>query len=386
LRMLERIQHGSLDVAFPDGQQRHFGAGAPCADLRLKDWTPLTATLRHGDIGFAETYVVGAWTTGDLVGLLRFVLRNRRAAEGAIYGSTLGTLLHRLRHWLRRNTRAQAKRNIHAHYDLGNAFYALWLDPTMSYSSALFPAAVQAAGPAPGVDALVAGQHAKYARVMAQLQLDAPAEILEIGCGWGGFAATAARAGHRVTGLTLSAAQLEYAQTHLAAQALRARLLLRDYRDEGGRYDAIASIEMVEAVGERYWPTYFAMLRRCLKPGGRACVQSIVIDDALFARYRRGTDFIQQYVFPGGMLPSPSAFAAQAHAAGLEIVARHAFGRSYALTVAAWRERFTAQLAAVRALGFDEHFIRLWTFYLAYCEAAFAEGNTDVVQFTLVRR
>ena len=385
LRLLERVQHGSLDLVFPDGQQRHFGAGPPSTQLRLSNWSALDATLRHGDIGFAESYVDGAWTSPDLVGLLRFFVRNRRAAEAAIYGSRWGNVLYRLRHLLRANKRAQARRNIHAHYDLGNAFYALWLDPTMSYSSALLAPETEAAGTVPDEAALVAGQHAKYARVLAELQLDAPSEILEIGCGWGGFAEIAARAGHRVTGLTLSTEQLAYAQTRLASQGLLAQLACRDYRDERRRYDAIASIEMVEAVGERYWPKYFATLWRCLKPGGRACIQSIVIDDALFARYRRGTDFIQQYIFPGGMLPSTTAFEAQARAAGLEVVARHAFGHSYALTLAAWRTRFVAQLAAVRALGFDERFVRLWTFYLAYCEAAFAEGSTDVVQFTLVR-
>ena len=385
LRLLERVEHGSIDLVFPDGQQRHFGAGPPSTQLRVADWSALDATVRHGDIGFAESYVDGAWTSPDLVALLRFFVRNRRAAEAAIYGSRWGNLFYRLRHLLRANTRTQARRNIHAHYDLGNAFYALWLDPTMSYSSALLPPQAEAAGAVPDEAALVAGQHAKYARVLAELRLEAPADILEIGCGWGGFAETAARAGHRVTGLTLSTEQLAYAQARLASQGLHAQLARRDYRDEQRRYDAIASIEMVEAVGERYWPRYFATLRHRLKPGGRACIQSIVIDDALFARYRRGTDFIQQYIFPGGMLPSICAFEAQARAAGLEVVARHAFGRSYALTLAAWRTRFEAQLAAVRALGFDERFVRLWTFYLAYCEAAFAEGNTDVVQFTLVR-
>jgi len=386
LRMLERVEHGSLDVVFPDGQQYRVGRAAAAAELRLADWTPVEATLRHGDIGFAESYVAGGWSTPDLVRLLRFFVRNRRATEAAIYGSVWGNVLHRLRHLLRTNTRAQARRNIHAHYDLGNAFYALWLDPTMSYSSALFAPTVTAAGAVPDEAALVRGQHAKYARVLDELQLDQPGDVLEIGCGWGGFAEAAARGGHRVTGLTLSPAQLAYAKERLAAQHLPARLLRQDYRDEHGRYDAIASIEMVEAVGERYWPQYFATLHRCLKPGGRACVQSIVIDDALFERYRRGTDFIQQCIFPGGMLPSRTAFEAKARAAGLDVVSCLVFGRSYAQTLAAWRERFSRQLNGVRSLGFDERFVRLWTFYLAYCEAAFAEGNTDVVQYTLVRR
>jgi cyclopropane-fatty-acyl-phospholipid synthase len=230
---------------------------------------------------------------------------------------------------------------------------------------------------------LESGQRAKYTRVLDELRLDRGARVLEIGCGWGGFAEIAARAGVHATGLTLSPSQLEYAQRRLRRQKLEADLKLQDYRDETGVYDGIASIEMFEAVGEQYWPTYFATLNRCLKTGGRACIQTIVIADELFDRYRVGTDFIQQYIFPGGMLPSPSAFRAQAEGAGLRIVADLSFGRDYARTLATWRAGFMNQLAAVRALGFDERFERLWEFYLAYCEAAFAEGNTDVVQYTL---
>jgi cyclopropane-fatty-acyl-phospholipid synthase len=222
--------------------------------------------------------------------------------------------------------------------------------------------------------------------VLDELELPAAASVLELGCGWGGFAAIAGHAGHRVTGLTLSAAQLEHAQGRLAAEGITADLRLQDYRDVQGRYDGIASIEMFEAVGEAYWPTYFATLKRCLAPGRRACVQSIVIADHLFDRYRAGTDFIQQHIFPGGMLPSPAKFRAQAAQAGLAIVAEHAFGPDYARTLASWRQRFLARLGEVRALGFDERFIRTWEFYLAYCEAAFACGNTDVVQYTLVHR
>jgi cyclopropane-fatty-acyl-phospholipid synthase len=207
--------------------------------------------------------------------------------------------------------------------------------------------------------------------------------VLEIGCGWGGFAETAARAGHAIKGLTLSPSQLEFARARLARQNLPAELLLQDYRDERGQYDGIASIEMFEAVGEAYWTTYFDTLARCLKAGGRACIQTIEIADRLFDRYRRSTDFIQQYVFPGGMLPCPSEFRRQAERAGLRVVNARSFGTHYAKTLATWRVRFMAQLDAVRAQGFDERFIRIWHFYLAYCEAAFAEGNTDVTQYTL---
>jgi cyclopropane-fatty-acyl-phospholipid synthase len=385
LRLLDNLQHGRLDVRFPDGQSASFGAGGDAhpADLQLNNWNVIGAALSSGDIGFAESYIAGDWTTGDLARLLAFFLRNRDAADRMIYGTFLGRVVHRLRHLLNRNTKAQARRNIHAHYDLGNDFYALWLDRTMSYSSALLP--THATPHAPLTErALADGQVAKYRRVLDELQLDAGARILEIGCGWGGFAEMALGAGHAVTGLTLSTEQLDYARARLAAHGRACDLKLQDYREEHGQYDAIASIEMFEAVGEAYWPSYFATLKRCLAPRGRACVQTIVIADELFERYRAGTDFIQQYIFPGGMLPSPSAFRRAAGRAGLAVVNEHAFGFDYARTLATWRQRFHAQRDAVGALGFDDRFVRIWDFYLAYCEAAFARRNTDVIQYTLV--
>jgi cyclopropane-fatty-acyl-phospholipid synthase len=380
LRLLERIGHGELKLVTPDGRLLRFGGGQPCATMRLRNWNAIDAALRRGDVGFAEAYIAGDWSTDSLADLLSVAVANRSALEDAVYGHWLGRLADRIRHLLHRNTRAGARRNIHAHYDLGNDFYRLWLDEGMTYSSALFD----------GDDRrpLNDAQDAKYSRILDELALPAGASVLEIGCGWGAFAELAARRGLSVTGLTLSAEQLAWARERIAGAGLadRARFELRDYRDEAGRYDGIASIEMFEAVGERYWPAYFGTLRRCLAPGGRAVVQTIVIDDALFDRYRRGTDFIQQYVFPGGMLPSASRFAQEADAAGLRIVERFAFGPDYALTLRQWRERFVARLAAVRALGFDSRFVRTWEFYLAYCEAAFRHGNTDVVQFTIEQR
>ncbi len=387
LRLLERMRHGRLDVTFPDGQHAYFGdlRSGERADLQLANWKPFRAALKSGDIGFAESYLAGDWSTHDLVRLMEFFVANRTAAEDVIYGSFIGRLAYRLRHLFNRNTRTQARRNVHAHYDLGNAFYALWLDRTMSYSSALFE---QSAGPheVADTDELERGQQAKYERVLAELDLPAGAQLLEIGCGWGGLAEVAARAGHTVTGLTLSTEQLDYARDRLVRAGLPADLQLRDYRDENGRYDGIASIEMFEAVGESYWPSYFATLRRCLKPGARVCLQSIVIADELYPRYRVGSDFIQQYIFPGGMLPSPSVFRAKAEVAGLAVINEFRFGFDYARTLASWRARFLARLDDVRALGFDERFMRLWDFYLAYCEAAFARENIDVIQYTLVTR
>jgi len=396
--MLQRLAHGELSLRLPDGTTRRFGSGSPRASLRLDDWSVFEATLKRGDVGFAETWIAGSWRTDDLAALLSLLVANRDAIERAIYGSWLGRIVGHLRHMLNRNSRAGSRRNIHAHYDLGNAFYRLWLDPSMTYSSALFDDAGRTAqdrtGGAPGLvnregadeaALLMRAQHAKYDRILDRLGLAQGASVLEIGCGWGGFAERALERGLRPTGLTISTEQHAWACERLAGPDGRPRadIVLRDYRDETGRYDGIASIEMFEAVGEAYWPDYFATLERCLKPGGRAVVQTITIDEALFERYRRGTDFIQQYVFPGGMLPSRERFEALARSHGLRVVDAFAFGADYARTLRAWRERFMARLAEVRALGFDDRFVRTWESYLAYCEAGFDNRNIDVVQFTM---
>ena len=289
--------------------------------------------------------------------------------------------VHRVRHWLNRNTKANSQKNIHAHYDLGNDFYALWLDPGMNYSSALFGSDRQMP--------LELAQNAKMRRALQAAGVRPGDRVLEIGCGWGALAEMAtAEFGAQVTGVTLSTAQLAYAQERLQKRGLQSRadLRLQDYRDiDDGPFDAICSIEMFEAVGQAYWPAYFSALARQLKPGGSACVQTIVIADELFARYIASTDFIQQYIFPGGCLPSPREFHRAARAAGLEVVQSHAFGLDYAETLRRWRQAFLAQHDAVRALGFPPQFLRTWEFYLAYCEAAFEERNTDVIQYTLRR-
>jgi cyclopropane-fatty-acyl-phospholipid synthase len=297
-----------------------------------------------------------------------------------LYGSWTGRLFYRLRHLLRANTRAGARKNIHAHYDLGNAFYRSWLDETMTYSSALFAGCPEAT--------LAQAQSAKYERILSVLGVRSGDTVLEIGCGWGGFAEHAARTrGCHVRGITLSSEQLAYARERIRAAGLSGlvELSLTDYRDIGGRYDHVVSIEMFEAVGERYWPDYFGAVRARLKPGGRALVQTITIADELFEQYRRGTDFIQQYVFPGGMLPSLSALRAQAGQAGLAVGECMAFGKDYAETLKRWRQRYLCVAAALRPLGFDARFERLWQFYLAYCEAGFRAGSTDVVQVELIR-
>jgi cyclopropane-fatty-acyl-phospholipid synthase len=387
LAMLRKLRYGRLELRLPDGSVLSLGGAQrdqALAQVQVSDWSVFGAVLRRGDIGFAEGYMSGQWATTDLPGLLGLLAANRAALERALHGSPLGTLADRLRHaLLRRNTRRGSRDNIHAHYDLGNDFYRLWLDPGMNYSSALFTE--------PGMG-LEQAQQAKLDRVLRELQPRPGQRVVELGCGWGGFAETAARAGLEVDGITLSDRQLEFARARLRDAGLdgRARVHLCDYRDArrlspAGGFDALASIEMFEAVGEAYWPDYFRTVAELLRPGGRACIQSIVIDEALFPAYRRGTDFIQRYVFPGGMLPSRRAFVEQARAAGLEVLGTHAFGLDYASTLAMWRERFLARLAAVREQGFDRRFERLWDFYLAYCEAGFAHGSIDVVQFTLRR-
>jgi cyclopropane-fatty-acyl-phospholipid synthase len=335
--------------------------------------------LQRGDIGFAESYIAGDWHTPDLPALLKVLVRNRDAIEGAIYGRWWGRLLYRLKHLLNANTRAGSRRNIHAHYDLGNAFYRLWLDPTMSYSAAWFEGDLDAD--------LAQAQRAKVRRALDACGIGRGQRLLEIGCGWGGLAEIAAsERSARVTGVTLSTEQLAWAQRRLQALGFRADLRLQDYRDiADGPFDAIVSIEMFEAVGRAYWPGFFRRVHDLLAPGGRACIQTITIRDDLFERYVAGTDFIQQYVFPGGMLPSVAAFRAQAEAAGLKVVEQFAFGADYAETLRRWRARFLADEPALRRLGFDARFQRIWEFYLAYCEAAFDTGNTDVVQFTLCR-
>ncbi|AEG94834.1 SAM-dependent methyltransferase [Ramlibacter tataouinensis] len=379
LGLLQRLAHGTLTVQLPDGSLRRFGNGnAPFAALTLRNWNVCTAALKSGDIGFAESYIAGDWTTPSLTELLKVFIRNRREVEDVIYGSWAGRLLYRLRHLLNRNTRANSQKNIHAHYDLGNAFYGLWLDGTMNYSSAWFDGDL--------AQPMAQAQHAKVRRALRLAGVRPGDRVLEIGCGWGALAQMAVdEFDARVTGVTLSTEQLAFAQRRLAhLRPGAADLRLQDYRDiNDGPYDAICSIEMVEAVGREYWPSYFGAVQRLLKPGGRACIQSIVIDDALWERYIRSTDFIQQYIFPGGCLPCPREFRRAAQDAGLQVVDELSFGTDYAETLRRWREKFLAERAQVLRLGFDERFIRIWEFYLAYCEAAFAQANIDVVQYTL---
>ena len=386
LKLLLRLKHGTLTVHLPGGSVQRFGSGqAPLASLNLHNWNPCSAALRSGDIGFAESYIAGDWTTPNLSDLLQVLIANRNEVEDVIYGSWLGRLVYRVKHLLNRNTKANSQKNIHAHYDLGNAFYELWLDGTMNYSSAIFETPDTSMKDA---------QNAKVRRALNMARVKAGDRVLEIGCGWGALAEMATTEFNAsLVGVTLSTEQLAWAQARMARvdASTKADLRLQDYRDIGKTsvddpFDAICSIEMVEAVGREYWPEYFQTVARLLKPGGHACIQSIVIADELFDRYVSSTDFIQQYIFPGGCLPCPSEFRAQAAAAGFEVVDEFSFGQDYARTLKLWREDFMAKESRVLQLGFDKRFIRIWEFYLAYCEAAFVEANTNVMQFTLRKR
>jgi len=385
--LLHRLDVGSVELTTPEGATLRFGpGGAPTAGIKTNaavlvfhDWSIAGAVLKGGDVAFAESYMEGRWDTPDLTQLLTVLAANQAALEHAFYGHWWSRTVLRLKHFLNANTKRQSRRNILAHYDLGNDFYRLWLDPTMTYSSALFAGRFETD--------LATAQHAKYSRLLDELALPEGARILEIGCGWGGFAETATRAGHHVTGISLSDAQTAYARERLARAGLaeHATLQLQDYRDVRGTYDGIASIEMFEAVGERYWPAYFRTIHDALRPGGRACIQTITIADDRFERYRTQSDFIQQYVFPGGMLASPARFVDVARDAGLTLAHVHTFGRDYGETLKRWLAAFDANTPAIRAQGFDEKFIRCWRFYLAYCAAGFDTGTTDVGQYTFVR-
>ncbi len=371
IQLLEKIQFGRLELRLPDGTCQVFGEGEHGVSMHVHDEVMFSQILARGDIGLAEAYIDGAWDAPDLTGVMTLLAKNRDALRTAVYGRWQSLLMARIRHWLNNNSKTGSRKNIMAHYDLGNDFYKLWLDPSMSYSSALYRAVDDGN--------LETAQRAKYRRILRRVGAQPGQHVLEIGCGWGGFAEMAVADGLKTTGVTLSPAQLAWAQKRVP----EANLQLKDYRDIGEQYDHVVSIEMFEAVGERWWPSYFKTVKKALKPGGRAVIQSITIRDDIFGEYRKGTDFIQQHVFPGGMLPSRSAFRAAAAKQGLTVHSEYAFGHDYARTLAEWRVSFEEKWPEIAAQGFDETFHRLWRMYLCYCEAGFLAGSVDVVHFEL---
>ena len=374
---------GKLSIRLPDDRLVVFDKedDGPVAEIIVHDTAFARRCLAGGDVGFAESYMDGEWSTPDLTAVLRYFSDNFDAVgQGRLArGRVLVRLINRLRHALNRNSKTGARRNIASHYDLGNDFYAAWLDPSMTYSSGLY---------ASPNSSLEQAQAAKYDAICQSLQLGPDSHILEIGCGWGGFAEHAARTtGARITCLTISEAQGDYARARIAAAGLsdRVDIRLEDYRDHCGAYDGVASIEMFEAVGERYWPDYFAKIQSVLKTGARAALQIITIDDALFDSYRKRADFIQRYIFPGGMLPSEQALREQVAQADLRYDGTQYFGQDYARTLNAWAKRFNEAWPEIAPLGFDLPFKRMWNFYLSYCEAGFMGERINVGQFVLTK-
>ncbi len=379
--MARKMDNGRLDAILPDGRVfRIQGSNpGPAAEIEFHNVDTFARLVREGELGFCDAYLDGWWSTPDLQALMDLVHMDDDTIYDNIPGQAIARAVERVRFWLQRNSRTQARKNISYHYDLGNDFYGVWLDETMTYSSGLFET---------GQESMEAAQTAKYASMVDQMGAQPGDHILEIGCGWGGFAEYAARErGLKVTGLTISQEQFNYAQQRIEKAGLsdRVELKLQDYRDERGSYDGIASIEMFEAVGERYWPVYFKTLRECLKPGKNATLQIITVADRRWDVYRRSVDFIQKYIFPGGMLPSPKVLREQVDTAGLGFVRSVEFGASYDLTLRRWHDTFNAKWDQVHALGFDERFRRMWNFYLTSCAAAFDNGNVDVTQITVQR-
>ncbi len=373
LSTVEHIEYGTFTCTLPDGKIYEFSgdkAGAH-GSMVIKDWSVIPAFSAKGDIGLAETYRDGLWDTDDLTGLLTVGVQNEGAIGHYIQGGFFAQIVAQFMYLFSRNTLKGSRKNIHAHYDLGNEFYKLWLDPSMSYSSALFQAKD---------DSLEQAQYNKYDRMLERLERS-NGKLLEIGCGWGGLAERAnEKHSFDIKAITLSQEQHDYANDRLQGNA---DIVLEDYRHQTGKYQSIISIEMFEAVGEKFWPTYFEKMESLLETKGKAVVQTITIGEPYFDKYRKTGDMIRSFIFPGGMLPSPTRFAQEAGKAGLLVTDRFAFGKDYARTLGLWLETFEQKLPQIRALGFDEPFIRLWRFYLAVCIAGFETGRTDVMQLEL---
>ena len=377
----KKINHGSIEFHLPDGRVFAAQGQKPGQTAVINVHNPdcFARLIREGDLGFCDAYLEGWWTTPDLQIFMDTILDANDDVFDGFPGMGLVRMYERMRHWMNNNSKDQAKKNISYHYDLGNKFYSKWLDDTMTYSSAIFKS---------GQEDLAKAQTAKYKSMVDQMGVKEGDHVLEIGCGWGGFAEYAAsQRGLKVTGLTISKEQHDYAVERMKRAGLsdRVEIVMRDYRDEKGIYDGIASIEMFEAVGEKYWPAYFDTVRERLKPGAKATLQIITIAERRFAAYRKSVDFIQKYIFPGGMLPSVEALSEQITRAGLTRLGSIEFGESYSLTLRRWHDTFNGKWEDICAMGFDERFRRMWNFYLTSCASAFHFGNCDVTQVTMKR-
>jgi cyclopropane-fatty-acyl-phospholipid synthase len=377
----QSLENGRLDFVLSDGrvfsaEGRHPG---PVAMIEVRNPDLFARLIREGDLGFSEAYMDGWWATPNLQAFMDLLRVSNDALYDGFSGMALVRAFENLRHRLRGNSKRQARKNIAAHYDLGNDFYRLWLDETMTYAAALFRG---------GQEPLEQAQHQKYESMVDQMGVQPGDHVLEIGCGWGGFAEyAAAERGLHVTGLTISQEQHDYAVERIRAKRLQDRVEIRmqDYRDERGVYDGIASIEMFEAVGEKYWPTYFQVVRDRLKPGSNATLQIITVQDERFETYRKGVDFIQKHIFPGGMLPSPNALRDEVRRAGLQVSGSIEFGDSYSQTLRRWHDSFNEHWEEISRLGFDDRFRRMWNLYLTSCAGAFEGGHCDVTQITITR-
>lgn len=378
---LGRTRARRVQVTLPSGRNAVVGRidQDVTAHLVLKNYRVLSKTLRRGPLGFADSYMAGDVETDSLLGLFNYYMDNEDALMAVVPNLVRSSWPDRLFHRKRANTRAGSRRNIAAHYDLGNAFYRLWLDPGLTYSSGIY------ASPAATLED---AQEEKYNRILAALDLFPIHNVLEIGCGWGGFVEAVAERAGTMTGITISKRQFEEASARVVRAGLtgRARIRLEDYRDTVGSFDRIASIEMIEAVGEKNWSTYFQTIADRLKPGGKAVIQAITIRHDLYEAYRCNPDFIQRYIFPGGMLPTAKAMRRHAETARLDFETLETFGASYALTLAEWRRRFNEAWPRIAALGFDERFRRMWDYYLSYSQVGFERGTIDVGLYRLAKR
>ena len=377
--LVGKLNSGRVDFVLPDG--RRFRAEGKCpgpvAEITINNPEVFARLIREGDLGFSDAYLDEWWTTPDLQTFMDFIHADNDDMYDGFSGIAIVRAWEKVRFWFQSNSKRQALKNISHHYDLGNDFYSLWLDDTMTYSSALFNT---------GQESLENAQIAKYASMIDQMGVKPGDHVLEIGCGWGGFAEYAAKErGLKVTGLTISKEQLLYAKERMKNKGLEDKvdLKLQDYRDEKGVYDGVASIEMFEAVGEKYWPIYFETIKHCLKPGRQATLQIITVHDARWDVYRKSVDFIQKYIFPGGMLPSPTVLRQEVTKAGLRVQHSIEFGKSYSQTLRRWFDVFNDQWDTINDMGFDDRFRRMWNFYLTSCAATFESGNCDVTQITL---
>ena len=378
LEMMSNIRKGSVTIVTPEEKFLKYTGieEGEHVSIRINEWKFCEDIFMKGDIGLGESYISGYWDCGNINNLIKFGIENYNELERVIKGSLLKILFFRIKHFLNRNSRKGSLKNVHAHYDIGNEFYQLWLDSSMTYSSAIFNSTDEE---------LLSAQENKYERILKKLKLKSGDHILEVGCGWGGFMEYAASNGFKVTGVTISKEQYEFAKKRLSKFGNLAKVKLQDYRDIDGKYNHIVSIEMFEALGEKYWKKYFKMLFSILKPGGKLIIQSITINNNDFFSYRKCSDFIQQYIFPGGMLPSPKIFKDVAVKQGFIYRGDLEFGRDYGITLKRWEENFSSVLSRVKKLGFDDKFIRTWRFYLKYCQGGFEANKISVFQFSFTK-